>query len=61
MRKNNAGAGIGLALWGMILLAFPPFAGMSGWTMRAFYAVGLLVLLIGVMGACIELFGGSKE
>lgn len=60
-RNNSAGVGIGLLVCGLILLAFPGFAGLSGLVMWIFYGVGLLVLLVGVLGTCMDMFGGSKE
>jgi hypothetical protein len=39
---------------GLILLSFPKYTGLDGWVAWAFYILGLVVLLVGVLGVCIE-------
>lgn len=50
------GIGIGLIVCGVILLAFPKFTELAGWSAGGFYAIGLVVLLIGVLGTSVEMF-----
>lgn len=50
------GIGIGLIVCGLILLAFPKFTELTGWSAGGFYAIGLIVLLIGVLGTSVEMF-----
>ena len=60
MKKSKSiGIGIGFVLCGLVLLDFPGFVGLQGWGVWIFWPIGLLFLLIGVMGVCIELFGGD--
>lgn len=58
MREKNSGVGIGMVVCGLILLAFPNFVGLSGWPAWIFDGLGLVLLLMGVMGACVEIFRG---
>lgn len=50
------GIGLGMILCGLVLLGFPKFTDMVLWASWIFYVVGLLVLLLGILGACIEKF-----
>lgn len=58
-KSNGAGIGIGLIICGVVLLGFPSFAELSGWPVAVFYGVGLVALLVGILGACHEIFGGK--
>lgn len=55
-KSNNVGLGIGLVLCGLVLLAFPRFAGLTGIPTNVFDACGLVVLLFGLLGSCVEFF-----
>ena len=55
-KQNNMGIAIGMIVCALVLLAFPKFTGMVNWASWIFYAVGLLILCIGILGACIEKF-----
>jgi hypothetical membrane protein len=57
-KPNNSGlgVGVGLLLCGLCFLAFPVYAGLAGWPMWALRIIGFILLLIGIMGTCIEAF-----
>jgi hypothetical protein len=62
MRRNSAaGVGIGLFLWGVIFIAFAKYIGLVDLSMWIFNGVGFVLLLVGSMGTCVELFGGSRQ
>lgn len=61
MKKSNGlGVSVGMILWACILFLFPLLTGISGVLFWIFAVVSLVLLLMGSMGACIELFGGEK-
>lgn len=55
-QSSTMGIGLGMILCGLVLLGFPKFADMALWLSWIFYAIGLLILLFGILGACIEKF-----
>lgn len=55
-QSNGMGVALGMILCALILLGFPKFAEVADWAAWIFYGVGLVALLIGCLGACIEAF-----
>ena len=54
--NNSLGIGIGLTLWGLCFIIYPAYVGITGWIYWTMSLVGFLLLLIGMMGACVDLF-----
>ncbi len=64
MKQNNnngLGIGVGLLLCGLCFLGFPVYAELTGGLMWALRIIGFILLLIGIIGTCIEVFKGKQH
>ncbi len=52
---SNFGVAMGLLFCGLVLIGFPKVAPVPLAVAWIFYIIGLIVLLIGILGACIEI------
>jgi hypothetical protein len=60
-RSNGMGIAIGVFIWGICFLGLPKFVNLSGWLAYILYGIGFLLLLIGIMGICIEAANSARE
>ena len=58
---GSLGVGIGLMLWGICFLALPRYMGISDGLAWILSIIGFIMLLIGIMGTCVELFDREKS
>lgn len=49
------GVAIGLLFCGLFLIGFPHMTNMVLWATWICYSIGLILVLIGILGSCIEL------
>jgi len=59
--RGSLGVGIGLMLWGIAFLALPRYMGIADVLAWILSIIGFIVLLIGIMGTCVELFDRRKS
>jgi uncharacterized membrane protein YgaE (UPF0421/DUF939 family) len=55
-QKSNLGVTLGIILCALVFLTFPRFTGMIAVVAWIFYGIGLCLLLLGLLGACVEWF-----
>lgn len=54
--NSSLGVSVGLILCGLLVLGFPKYTEIIGGAIWLFYIPGLLLLLVGILGGCVELF-----
>ncbi len=52
--KTPFGVAIGLLFCGLFLIGFPHMTGMVAWAAWICYLIGLILVLVGILGSCIE-------
>lgn len=55
-QPNALGLAVGILCCGICFLAFPKVVEMVIWLAWIFYGVGFVILLLGILGTCNELF-----
>lgn len=56
---NGYGVSVAMLLWSVCLFAFAIFSPFPVWVHGCAEVLGLLALLIGILGTCIEVFKGK--
>jgi hypothetical protein len=59
-KQNGYGVSVAMLLWSACIFAFAVFSPFPVWVHGCAEVLGLLALLIGILGTCIEVFKGKQ-
>jgi ABC-type transport system involved in multi-copper enzyme maturation permease subunit len=59
--RNGLGVAIGVFIWGLCFLGIPKFVSLVMWASWVAYGIGFLLVLVGIMGICVELANIENE
>ncbi len=54
-KDGDLGVAIAILIWGLLFLALPKWVDMSWYWPAIFYAWGFVLLLVSILGLCVEL------